>query len=57
MFFCLTLTAQFCKDLYKEMQRLGDAGRVLWTLLKPMINGQVLYSPDTPETRAIMKEV
>lgn len=32
-------------------------GAVAWAFLKPMLLGQVLYTPDTPLTREIIRKV
>ena len=48
---------EFCKEMYKAIQKAGTEGQVAWTYIKPLIRGRVLYSPDTPETRAIMERV
>lgn len=32
-------------------------GAIAWAFLKPMLMGQILYTPDTPVTRAIMEKV
>ncbi|XP_052462838.1 uncharacterized protein abca12 isoform X14 [Carassius gibelio] len=43
----------FCMNLYLDMVNT-TGGAVAWAFLKPMLLGQVLYSPDTPVTREIM---
>ncbi|XP_048050303.1 glucosylceramide transporter ABCA12 isoform X2 [Megalobrama amblycephala] len=43
----------FCMNLYLDMVNT-TGGAVAWAFLKPMLLGQVLYSPDTPLTREIM---
>lgn len=32
-------------------------GAIAWAFLKPMLMGQILFTPDTPVTRAIMEKV
>uniref|UniRef100_A0A3P8XSG8 ABC transporter domain-containing protein n=1 Tax=Esox lucius TaxID=8010 RepID=A0A3P8XSG8_ESOLU len=46
----------FCMNLYLDMVNT-TGGAIAWAFLKPMLLGQVLYSPDTPLTRAIMEKV
>uniref|UniRef100_A0A8C2E503 ATP-binding cassette, sub-family A (ABC1), member 12 n=1 Tax=Cyprinus carpio TaxID=7962 RepID=A0A8C2E503_CYPCA len=46
----------FCMNLYLDMVNT-TGGAVAWAFLKPMLLGQVLYSPDTPVTREIMRKV
>lgn len=43
-------------NLYLDMVNT-TGGAVAWAFLKPMLLGQVLYSPDTPVTREIMIKV
>ncbi|XP_072571334.1 uncharacterized protein abca12 isoform X2 [Paramormyrops kingsleyae] len=45
----------FCKNLFLDMVNT-TGGAVAWAFLKPMLLGQVLYSPDIPLTRKIMQE-
>ncbi|XP_077071802.1 uncharacterized protein abca12 [Siphateles boraxobius] len=45
----------FCMNLYLDMVNT-TGGAVAWAFLKPMLLGQVLYSPDTPLSREIMRK-
>ncbi|XP_017562806.2 uncharacterized protein abca12 [Pygocentrus nattereri] len=45
----------FCTNFYLDMVST-TGGAVAWAFLKPMLLGRVLYSPDTPLTRAIIKK-
>ncbi|XP_050975189.1 uncharacterized protein abca12 isoform X1 [Labeo rohita] len=45
----------FCMNLYLDMVNT-TGGAVAWAFLKPMLLGQILYSPDTPVTREIMRK-
>ncbi|KAH9502478.1 hypothetical protein Btru_068800, partial [Bulinus truncatus] len=47
------LPGQFCQDLYKSVIDLGF-GSILWTYLKPIMRGKILYTPDNDFTRAIL---
>ncbi|KAH9502470.1 ATP-binding cassette sub- A member 1, partial [Bulinus truncatus] len=47
------LPGQFCQDLYKSVNDLGF-GSILWTYLKPIMRGKILYTPDNDFTRAIL---
>ena len=53
---CCWLTDEFCADLYRDLQK-SDGSRIIWTFLKPLIRGRILFTPDTPTTRAILKDV
>ena len=43
-------------DIVKSLQS-SQASRILWRQLKPMLCGKLLYAPDTPATRSIIKQV
>ncbi|XP_028846573.1 ATP-binding cassette sub-family A member 12 isoform X2 [Denticeps clupeoides] len=45
----------FCMNLFLDMVNT-TGGAVAWAFLKPMLLGQVLYTPDTPLTRAIIEK-
>lgn len=48
--------APFCMNMYLDMVNT-TGGAIAWAFLKPMLMGQILYTPDTPVTRAIMEKV
>lgn len=56
MFNCSCFLAVFCEDLYKSLQ-CSENGRIIWTFLKPLLQGRITYTPDNYITRSIMKEV
>ncbi|XP_062459511.1 glucosylceramide transporter ABCA12 [Pezoporus occidentalis] len=43
----------FCLSFYLDLVKT-PTGALIWSFLKPMILGKILYTPDTVETRAIM---
>ncbi|KAL8183841.1 UNVERIFIED_CONTAM: hypothetical protein K2H54_054465 [Gekko kuhli] len=43
----------FCLSFYLDLVRT-PTGALIWSFLKPMLLGKILFTPDTPETRAIM---
>ncbi|CAG09257.1 unnamed protein product, partial [Tetraodon nigroviridis] len=45
----------FCMNMYLDMVNT-PGGAIAWAFLKPMLMGQILYTPDTPVTRAIMEK-
>ncbi|XP_042350102.1 glucosylceramide transporter ABCA12 [Plectropomus leopardus] len=45
----------FCMNMYLDMVNT-TGGAIAWAFLKPMLMGEILYTPDTPVTRAIMKK-
>lgn len=48
--------APFCMNMYLDMVNT-TGGAIAWAFLKPMLMGHILYTPDTPATRAIMEKV
>ncbi|XP_014062403.2 phospholipid-transporting ATPase ABCA1 [Salmo salar] len=48
-------SSAFCKILIDNLE--GTPGlRVVWSTFRPLIQGKVLYTPDTPATRLMVKE-
>ncbi|CAJ1079858.1 uncharacterized protein abca12 [Xyrichtys novacula] len=45
----------FCMNIYLDMVNT-TGGAIAWAFLKPMLMGQILYTPDTPATRNIMEK-
>uniref|UniRef100_A0A8D3CBX5 ATP binding cassette subfamily A member 12 n=1 Tax=Scophthalmus maximus TaxID=52904 RepID=A0A8D3CBX5_SCOMX len=45
----------FCMNMYLDMVNT-TGGAIAWAFLKPMLMGQILYTPDTPVTRGIMEK-
>ncbi|XP_030309992.1 ATP-binding cassette sub-family A member 12 [Calypte anna] len=43
----------FCLSFYLDLVKT-PTGALIWSFLKPMVLGKILYTPDTMETRAIM---
>ncbi|XP_076025938.1 uncharacterized protein abca12 [Genypterus blacodes] len=45
----------FCTNLYLDMVNT-TGGAIAWAFLKPMLMGQILFTPDTPITRDLMEK-
>ncbi|KAG7503728.1 ATP-binding cassette sub-family A member 12 [Solea senegalensis] len=45
----------FCMNMYLDMVNT-TGGAIAWAFLKPMLMGQILFTPDTPVTRNIMEK-
>ncbi|XP_069010699.1 uncharacterized protein abca12 [Embiotoca jacksoni] len=45
----------YCMNMYLDMVNT-TGGAIAWAFLKPMLMGHILYTPDTPATRAIMEK-
>uniref|UniRef100_W5LAQ7 P-type phospholipid transporter n=1 Tax=Astyanax mexicanus TaxID=7994 RepID=W5LAQ7_ASTMX len=46
----------FCNNLMKNMET-NPISRMIWRALKPLLMGKILYTPHTPATHKIIKEV
>ncbi|KAI1891830.1 hypothetical protein AGOR_G00147780 [Albula goreensis] len=49
-------TTPYCKSLIQSLES-NPLSRIVWRGIKPLFIGKLLYTPDTPVTRSIMKEV
>ncbi|XP_078147403.1 retinal-specific phospholipid-transporting ATPase ABCA4a isoform X1 [Centroberyx gerrardi] len=47
-------TTPFCSDLMRELES-NPATRIVWRSIKPMLMGQILYAPDSPAVRQIIR--
>ncbi|XP_054620922.1 retinal-specific phospholipid-transporting ATPase ABCA4a isoform X4 [Dunckerocampus dactyliophorus] len=47
-------TSPFCNDLMRELES-NPASRIVWNSLKPMLMGKILYAPDSPAVRMIIR--
>ncbi|XP_062920691.1 retinal-specific phospholipid-transporting ATPase ABCA4 [Mobula hypostoma] len=47
-------TTPFCNALNQNMES-NPATKIVWNVLKPLLMGKVLFSPDSPATRQLMK--
>ncbi|KAM6349075.1 glucosylceramide transporter ABCA12 [Alca torda] len=45
----------FCLSFYLDLVKT-PTGALIWSFLKPMVLGKILYTPDTTGTRAIMEK-
>ncbi|KAK6169359.1 hypothetical protein SNE40_020430 [Patella caerulea] len=49
-----SLPSEFCRDIYREIMQ-KSIGSIIWSYLKPILRGKILFTPDTPLTRDIIK--
>uniref|UniRef100_A0A8C5BHU5 ATP-binding cassette, sub-family A (ABC1), member 4a n=1 Tax=Gadus morhua TaxID=8049 RepID=A0A8C5BHU5_GADMO len=49
-------TTPFCNDMMQELES-DPVTRIVWSSLKPMLMGRILYSPDCPATADIIHNV
>ncbi|XP_028288502.1 retinal-specific phospholipid-transporting ATPase ABCA4a [Parambassis ranga] len=47
-------TTPFCNDLMKELES-NPATKIVWNSVKPMLMGRILYAPDSPAVRQIIR--
>uniref|UniRef100_A0A673CGE8 ATP-binding cassette, sub-family A (ABC1), member 4a n=1 Tax=Sphaeramia orbicularis TaxID=375764 RepID=A0A673CGE8_9TELE len=47
-------TTPFCNDMMRDLES-NPTTRIVWNYVKPMLMGQILYAPDSPATRKIIK--
>ncbi|XP_077410492.1 retinal-specific phospholipid-transporting ATPase ABCA4-like isoform X1 [Vanacampus margaritifer] len=47
-------TTPFCNDMMSELES-NPATRIVWSSLKPMLMGKILYAPDSPAVRMIIR--
>lgn len=55
-FFFLIVTAPFCLKLYQEILQSPN-GVLVWSFLKPILHGKILYTPNTPEINQVIQKV
>ncbi|KAI4904249.1 hypothetical protein NFI96_031778 [Prochilodus magdalenae] len=49
-------TSPFCNSVIQNLES-NPVSRMVWRNIKPLFIGKLLYTPDTPATQRIMKEV
>ncbi|XP_033842111.2 retinal-specific phospholipid-transporting ATPase ABCA4a [Periophthalmus magnuspinnatus] len=47
-------TTPLCNVVIRELES-DPTSRIVWNLVKPMVMGQILYAPDSPAVRTIIK--
>ncbi|XP_062377373.1 retinal-specific phospholipid-transporting ATPase ABCA4a [Sardina pilchardus] len=47
-------TTPFCNDLMRQLES-NPVTRIVWRSVKPLLMGHILYAPDSPATRKIVK--
>ncbi|KAI4485555.1 hypothetical protein M0802_012731 [Mischocyttarus mexicanus] len=48
-----SLPTDFCRETYKSVTNMG-AGKIIWSYIKPLLRGQILYAPDTVAIKKVM---
>lgn len=52
----LSIPSQFCRDAYKQIMQM-EGGPIIWSFLKPLFSGKILYAPDNRQTREIISKM
>nr|XP_033323682.1 uncharacterized protein LOC117218991 isoform X1 [Megalopta genalis]XP_033323683.1 uncharacterized protein LOC117218991 isoform X1 [Megalopta genalis]XP_033323684.1 uncharacterized protein LOC117218991 isoform X1 [Megalopta genalis] len=48
-----SLPTDFCRDTYKSFVGMGG-GKIIWSYVKPLLRGQILYAPNTTVINKVM---
>ncbi|XP_076641439.1 lipid droplet defective [Halictus rubicundus] len=48
-----SLPTDFCRDTYKSFITMGG-GKIIWSYVKPLLRGQILYAPNTTVINKVM---
>lgn len=51
-----SLSSHFCRKSYKQIMQM-EGGPVIWSFLKPVFAGKILYTPDNHITREIISKM
>lgn len=51
-----SIQSHFCKEGYKQIMQM-EGGPIIWSFLKPVFSGKILYSPDNIVTREIITKM
>ncbi|KAJ2941105.1 hypothetical protein O0L34_g10339 [Tuta absoluta] len=49
------LPTDFCRDMYKDILNM-DGGKIVWSFVKPLIMGKILYTPVNPTVQRIVEK-
>ncbi|XP_076176197.1 lipid droplet defective isoform X2 [Ptiloglossa arizonensis] len=48
-----SLPSDYCRDTYKGVIAMGG-GKIIWSYVKPLLRGQILYAPNTTAINKVM---
>ncbi|KAH0550173.1 hypothetical protein KQX54_017854 [Cotesia glomerata] len=48
-----SLPTEFCRDTYKSVLAMSG-GKIVWSYVKPLLRGKILYSPNSSTIRRVM---
>ncbi|XP_033223873.1 phospholipid-transporting ATPase ABCA1 isoform X3 [Belonocnema kinseyi] len=49
-----SLPTEFCRDIYKSVLSMAG-GKIIWSYVKPLLRGRILYSPNTTLIQEVMQ--
>ncbi|KPI98297.1 ATP-binding cassette sub-family A member 13 [Papilio xuthus] len=49
------LPTDFCRSMYKQIVSI-DGGKIVWSFVKPLVMGKILYTPATPNVHQIIQK-
>ncbi|KPJ11060.1 ATP-binding cassette sub-family A member 12 [Papilio machaon] len=49
------LPTDFCRSMYKQIVSV-DGGKIVWSFVKPLVMGKILYTPVTPNVHHIIQK-
>ncbi|XP_061380770.1 uncharacterized protein LOC116774299 [Danaus plexippus] len=49
------LPTDFCRSLYKDIVSM-EGGKILWSFVKPLVMGRILYTPNNPTVNRIIEK-
>ncbi|XP_060806371.1 uncharacterized protein LOC106140036 isoform X2 [Amyelois transitella] len=49
------LPTDFCRSLYSDIINV-EGGKIVWSFVKPLLMGKILYTPDTPLVHRIIEK-
>lgn len=52
----LSIPSHFCRNGYKQIMMM-EGGPIIWSFLKPLFSGKILYAPDNRQTRQIIAKM
>lgn len=49
----LSISGDFCRETYKAVLKM-PIGKIIWSYVKPLLRGQILYAPNTTVISEVM---
>ena len=52
----VSISSHFCREGYKQVMQM-EGGPIIWSFLKPLFSGKILYTPSNRHTRQIISKM